>query len=56
MANLNTFAQLACIILVLVLPSTLAAVYNVNMACGTCQTTTGCVGNMCIVFTGDVQA
>lgn len=56
MLKLNTFAQFSCLILILVLPTTLAAVYNVNMACGTCQKTTGCAGNMCIVFTGDLQA
>lgn len=26
------------------------------MACGTCQSTTGCTGDMCIKFTGDITA
>lgn len=31
-------------------------VYNINLNCGTCQNTTGCIGNKCVIFTGDVTA
>jgi len=30
-------------------------VYNVNILCGTCSTTTGCLGNMCLKVTGDIS-
>jgi hypothetical protein len=31
-------------------------IYTISLKCGTCQKTTGCLGNKCMIFSGDITA
>lgn len=31
-------------------------IYNINLKCGTCQSTSGCTANLCFTFSGDLTA
>ena len=42
-------------ILALVFCIASSTMYTVNMKCGTCKNTTGCAGNTCLIYTGDVN-
>ena len=46
------------VVLILALAFSLASptMYSVNVRCGTCTNTTGCAGNSCLIYTGDITA
>lgn len=44
----------SCILIALLMLTVSSKVYNVNILCGTCSSKTGCVGNMCLKYTGDI--
>lgn len=50
--------MLSKVVLILAVTFCLASptMYNVNMRCGTCANTTGCAGNICLIYTGDLTA
>ena len=48
---LKSFSWISIAVLMVTVSS---RVFNVNVLCGTCSSKTGCVGNMCLKYTGDI--
>lgn len=56
MSQSQVFKGVQWLSFVLLLISVSSQMVTVNYKCGTCQSKTGCAGNICLILTGDIQS